>query len=362
MESIGQILKDTREQKGLSLDQVARDTHIAKRFILAIEEENFDDFPGDTYILGFLRNYAEYLGLDAAEIITRYKNLKIQEQPIPIEELLVRRTPKLLIAGILAAVLLLLGLGTFFLFRHWLPSSEDRVEVAPSSRRYEDQVIEEAFIQGDELLVERDGTRYTIRVEKISSTVVLAGPVERLSLREGQEAFIELTPGGETLKVFLRRLQRKEKPAKAVLEFDKIIHPPSADISGAVVPAIPADMEGAALVSIADLGDTEKSQLILESPTKRPFMLEVDFRGYCLFRHVTDNQSREERYFRRGETFRTDVRNEIRLWYSNGGSLRARVSGKEIEFGKPGEVGASLLTWVQAEPGGSYRLELIPMY
>ncbi len=77
---------------------------------------------------------------------------------------------------------------------------------------------------------------------------------------------------------------------------------------------------------------------------------------------MTDGQNREERYFRKGETFRTDVRNEIRLWYSNSGSLRARISGKEIEFGKPGEVGASQLTWVQDGQGGPHRLELIPMY
>jgi hypothetical protein len=77
---------------------------------------------------------------------------------------------------------------------------------------------------------------------------------------------------------------------------------------------------------------------------------------------MADNQPREERYFRRGETFRTDVNREIRLWYSNAGSLRARISGNEIEFGKPGEVGAVLIRWAAAETGRGYRLEVIPMY
>jgi hypothetical protein len=102
--------------------------------------------------------------------------------------------------------------------------------------------------------------------------------------------------------------------------------------------------------------------VITEASSQGPFTLEAEFRGYCLFRYVADNQPREERYFRRGETFRMDVRSEIRMWYSNSGSLRARISGNEIEFGKPGEVGAAVIRWVRAETGRGYRLEVIPMY
>ncbi|MFO7781088.1 MAG: helix-turn-helix domain-containing protein, partial [Spirochaetia bacterium] len=89
MESIGEKLRTTRSQKGYSLEQVARDTHIAKRFIEALESEDFDVFPGEPYLLGFLRTYSEFLGLDSQEMVTLYKNLKIQEQPAPIDELIV---------------------------------------------------------------------------------------------------------------------------------------------------------------------------------------------------------------------------------------------------------------------------------
>jgi cytoskeleton protein RodZ len=63
MTAIGEQLRAAREARGLSLDQVADDTNIAKRYLSAMEEENFSVFPGDPYIIGFLRNYAEYLGL-----------------------------------------------------------------------------------------------------------------------------------------------------------------------------------------------------------------------------------------------------------------------------------------------------------
>mgnify|MGYP006301884713 CR=1 FL=1 len=112
MESIGEKLRGAREEKGYSVDQVARDTNIARRFVEALEREDFSVFPGDPYVLGFLRNYADYLGLDPEKVVTLYKNLKIQEQPVPVDELIHRK--KKLPLGIIALVLFgiaLLGAG-----------------------------------------------------------------------------------------------------------------------------------------------------------------------------------------------------------------------------------------------------------
>ena len=92
MESFGRILRETRERKNLTAEQIARDTRISRRFLEALEEENFSLFPAETYLIGFLRNYAEYLGLDKDELVTIYRNMKIQEQPLPMSELSPRRT------------------------------------------------------------------------------------------------------------------------------------------------------------------------------------------------------------------------------------------------------------------------------
>ena len=94
MESVGQKLRETREQHNFSLEQVARDTHISKQYLEALEEERFSTIPGETYIIGFLRNYAEYLSLNPEEIVTLYKNIQLQEQPLPMTELLEPARPK----------------------------------------------------------------------------------------------------------------------------------------------------------------------------------------------------------------------------------------------------------------------------
>ncbi len=114
MESIGEKLRLARERNNLTIDQVARETHVAKRFLKALEDEDFSVFPGETYALGFLRNYAEYLSLDPEELVAVYRNIKIQEQPLPMNELLEAR-PKLprvlLAAAIVVGALVLIGAG-----------------------------------------------------------------------------------------------------------------------------------------------------------------------------------------------------------------------------------------------------------
>ena len=63
MKSIGETLREAREQKGATVKQISQDINISKEYLSALEEETFDIFPAETYLLGFLRNYSEYLGL-----------------------------------------------------------------------------------------------------------------------------------------------------------------------------------------------------------------------------------------------------------------------------------------------------------
>ena len=75
--AIGEQLKTAREARGLSIEYVADETNIARRYIAAMENEDFSVFPGEPYIIGFLRNYAEYLGLESAAIIQAFRGIRI---------------------------------------------------------------------------------------------------------------------------------------------------------------------------------------------------------------------------------------------------------------------------------------------
>jgi hypothetical protein len=61
--AIGKILQAAREERGLTLDQVAGATHIRLRYLQAMEAGDFEALPSRLQVKGFLRSYASYLGL-----------------------------------------------------------------------------------------------------------------------------------------------------------------------------------------------------------------------------------------------------------------------------------------------------------
>ncbi len=72
-ESVATLLRRTREQQGRQLSDVAATLNIRYVYLEAIEEGEFNKLPGTTYAIGFLRGFAEYLGLDHKEIVHRFK-------------------------------------------------------------------------------------------------------------------------------------------------------------------------------------------------------------------------------------------------------------------------------------------------
>jgi cytoskeletal protein RodZ len=61
---IGRILEQTRRERGLSLEEVEQATKIRKRYLTGLEREDYGMLPDAVYAQGFLKTYANYLGLD----------------------------------------------------------------------------------------------------------------------------------------------------------------------------------------------------------------------------------------------------------------------------------------------------------
>nr|WP_251030413.1 RodZ domain-containing protein [Bacillus sp. ISL-35] len=71
---LGIILKEAREAKGLSLDELQSITKIQKRYLLGIEEGNYSMMPGKFYVRAFIKQYAEAVGLDPDELFEQHKS------------------------------------------------------------------------------------------------------------------------------------------------------------------------------------------------------------------------------------------------------------------------------------------------
>lgn len=72
MSELGLVLIRAREARGLTLEDAERDTRISRRYLQALEAEQFEVIPAPVYARGFLRSYSSYLGLDPQEVLALF--------------------------------------------------------------------------------------------------------------------------------------------------------------------------------------------------------------------------------------------------------------------------------------------------
>jgi len=176
--TLGEKLKKLRGDKRISLGDVSRYTKIQVAYLEYLEEGDYDSLPADVYVRGFLRSYADFLGVDERILIRLYdkekgikKNLdkeKIsglkEKKPIDISSFVF--TPqKIIVSGVVLVVLL----GLFFLYREVdsfasapslvILSPDNNSEVQGNSVYVKGVTEKEAalFINGQPILVGGDG-------------------------------------------------------------------------------------------------------------------------------------------------------------------------------------------------------------
>ena len=71
--TVGELLQQAREARGLSLQETSARTRIALKMLRHLENDHFDEFPADAYVKGFLRSYGGFLGLEVGMLIRRYE-------------------------------------------------------------------------------------------------------------------------------------------------------------------------------------------------------------------------------------------------------------------------------------------------
>lgn len=113
--SLGSILRTAREARGIDLARAQRDTRIRLGHLLALENGDYGSLPEPVYVRGFIRLYADYLGLDSAPLIDRYgRETTTRSRRNRLRRQAARRTPPrkgmvLLTANRLGTALLVIG-------------------------------------------------------------------------------------------------------------------------------------------------------------------------------------------------------------------------------------------------------------
>jgi cytoskeleton protein RodZ len=123
---IGMMLRRRREEIGHDLATIAATTHIRQNYLKAIEDGRRRDLPGTAYMIGYIRTYADYLGLDGDRLITDFhaelagqrkwdeKRVEPAEPPAATTAPHVQVSPLVAIAGIVVLALAAYGAWSIF--------------------------------------------------------------------------------------------------------------------------------------------------------------------------------------------------------------------------------------------------------
>jgi transcriptional regulator with XRE-family HTH domain len=144
VKDIGRRLKAKREELGLTVDQVQAETKIRRRYLEALEAGKDGLIPGDVYVKGFLRFYANFLGLDGQALVAEYRQWKEgladEEESKPVAHAPTALTPSRggrrgrlgTLAALVAVILILVAAaGFWYVWSHVPAGSGDGRDGSP---------------------------------------------------------------------------------------------------------------------------------------------------------------------------------------------------------------------------------------
>lgn len=354
MESLGDKLKTARESKGYNFDHVSRETNIAVRYLEALEAENFSVFPSEPYVLGFLRTYGEYLGINGDEALSLYRSLKLQEQPVPVEQLLKRPSPLPKILAVFLTIIGVLGVGGggFLLFSR-IPRKDAGVKIverAPAEHRMDASAFERRFYRDDTVIVPLENNTYKLVLSAIGEAVTITTPGGPKVLDLGQEVSVDLNNDGfSELRIVAADFVKNDSAPGVLLRFELLQNQAPPLVETGAIPVV--------------LNAGQASTVIFTSANAYPFTLQAEFLGYCLFRREIlferDRQGKAEDYFQRSDELNIQAQNGIRIGVSNAQAVKIQIIGGgrtvPLELGGAGEVVVADIHWIRDEEN-RYRL------
>lgn len=360
MESYGAILRKTREEKKLDLNKISREISIEKRYLEGLENEDSGVFPGEAYLVGFLKNYSNYLELDTEFILKLYHNKLIQEAPLP-EGLYGKKSSKraflvLIPVGIFVAIVTTVSL---MLVAKKKAETEAEVVISANSKTNQYEINDEKFVKrvykGDQLLIpsKNDG-KIVLTVRDTLSSFGLDTPsgIFYVDLAEESEFDID----GDNISdmiVYVSDISSTDEKRGA--EINVLLRHNSNHAAVAEEQGIPF---------VSEIKTKRPFKVILEDNRAYPFTLNASFRGPCLFRDKVDNANSVETYFTRGEVFTANPRNGIRLWISNNNTVKLTIIADshqfDLDIGAAGQIMVEDIKWIR-DTDGKYKLAVFEL-
>ena len=361
MESYGELLRKARLEQNLDIEKVAREILIEQRYLQGLEDEDSSVFSGEAYMMGFLRNYSNYLGLDTELILKLYNNKKIQESPVP-EGLIAKHRPRWLVPTVIASLVFILGvIATVLILLLTKKNTEDNSAVVISSnaksKQYEldNTKFTQRLYKGDQILVPSDDGSIVLTVRDTLSSFGLETPAGVFYTDLSEESEIDVD-GDSVADIIVYVSDISYTDVDRGVEVSILMrHDKSSSFDEVNVEEIPF---------ITEINSKHPQKIILEDNRAYPFTINASFRGTCLFRTKVDNAASNEIFFNRGEVFTANPHNGIRLWISNSNTVKFTIIADsktfDLDIGPAGQVLVEDIKWIK-DTDGKYKLVIIEL-
>lgn len=361
MESYGEILKKAREDKNLDYEAVYKETSISKEYLQGLENEDSAAFPGEPYLVGFLKNYADFLGLDSEHLVTLYHAKELQETPPPAA-LTKREKPVFLVPLLVAAAVIvaaaLVALAVVLVSKENAKKTENVTVVKTNAfKKYEltEKVFQGRVYKGDQFILGSESGNIFLTVSDTEGIFGLETPAGAQYVELSEEAEIDADGDSKPeLIVYVSDVSQKN------LDRGADVRIMLKDMSAAAIAAPDANQ----IPNAEDLPKNQQRADVFSDTRAYPFTVNAVFRAGCLMRYRPDRKETVEDYYANGDTVNITASNGIRIWFSNGNSVKLQVvaNGKTYDLGvaKAGEVVAQDIKWIK-DTDGRYKVVVVEL-
>ncbi len=307
---IGDVLRTARLEREDDLYLIAEYLCIKPAFLIALENSRYDEFPADAYVIGFLRTYANFLGVDGKDAVDRYRyemagrrKKPILSMPTPVSE---GRAPSgIIMVGAMIAVLLIYAL--------WYGiSSANRTETRiPPPLPTATQVVPVPDSNAAAGLTEP--VTPTTEVQAKSVAVVSTPPVTPAPEASTTPVIPPASPG-----ILLTGDKPQSSPAVKADMFEKITQPAAAE-----APVVKTDKDDPPKSEDKKqqvYGDPAVISRVVIRATQSSWVMIVDDSGKTIFDHV----------MKAGDVYKVPNKTGLSLTTGNGSGIMLSLDGKDL--------------------------------
>ena len=361
VENFGLYLKHERELRGVALEEIAETTKIHIRFLEALENNDFDNMPGEVFVKGYIRSYAKVIGFDSEEMVNAYdesvgkdRRAELEKVQVINEKILSRK--KVMAGYVLGgiALVVIFSLGYLFVDNIINESKNERVERLPAQEptsEIEEPPISPETMPPDEIEGDSDNFGNLDNARKLNEeppAESLPDPSSSIDTDDTEirsESTLEKpspsTPTGSIPEITQPDItkqegtgQEPEPPVEPSEPDEEEIARAETPIESAVTEKNPDFPEKPVIIQQviekpALSGVTDQSLL---EPDAKPLHLKIEVQGNSWFNLTVDDSTEEDFILPGGSTKNVYGREKIRLTIGNRNGTHLFLNGQSIDM------------------------------